>query len=90
MHFSDDVNSLKIILTTAVIKGGGRGLCCFQLHPVVTRRVLVYPSNYWWVCLCHVWEGTSLVPRPAPFSVTRKMSQGLGSKVTCARQRVER
>ena len=32
----------------------------------------------------------SLVPRPAPFMVTRKLSQGLGFKVTCARPRVER
>ena len=33
---------------------------------------------------------SSLVPRPVPFSVTRTLSQGLGSKVTCARPRVER
>ena len=34
------------------------------------------------------WK-SSLVPRPAPFSVTRKLSQGLGSKITSVRPRVE-
>ena len=32
----------------------------------------------------------SLIPMPAPFSVTQKLSQGLGYKVLCTMPRVER
>ena len=52
-----------------------------------TKSKLTVEQLVQWEKMCAVY---SFVPRPAPFSVTQKLSQGLESKVMCTRPRVER
>ena len=72
---SSDTHSLFITCTCSC-----SGLSHSSLHS---------PSKHYIAATLHS-VSLELIPRPAPFSVSRKLLQGLRSKITCTRPKVER